>query len=195
MGAGLDAFAWRRPDLMPKIELFEVDHPVTQRWKRARLAAVGLDVPPNLRFVGVDFATADGFSEELTTAGFNPHRPSIWSWLGVVVYLPIEAIESTSRTMGELAAPGSRLVASYTVPRGHMDSDSQEFDDLARAAAADGGEPHISFLTPDEMETIARRAGWLTVRSVEPSSLAPYFADRTDGLTPVSYERLLVADM
>jgi methyltransferase (TIGR00027 family) len=194
MGAGLDSFAWRRTDLMPVIDLFEVDHPMTQGWKQERLAAVGLEVPSNLHFVGVDFATAGGFSEELTSAGFNPSQPSVWSWLGVVVYLSIEAVESTLRTMSELAAPGSRLLASYTVPRGLMDSDSREFDDLARAAAAEGGEPHVSFLAPDEIETIAGRAGWHTVRSADPSSLSSYFAGRTDGLTPVGYEWILVAD-
>src|SRR6266571_610275 len=35
LGAGLNSFAWRRPDL------FEVDHPATQEWKRGRLAATG----------------------------------------------------------------------------------------------------------------------------------------------------------
>src|SRR5579871_1534118 len=30
LGAGLDSFAFRRPDLLSHLEVFEIDHPVTQ---------------------------------------------------------------------------------------------------------------------------------------------------------------------
>ena len=36
LGAGLDTFAYRNP--WPDLRVFEVDHPATQAWKRARLA-------------------------------------------------------------------------------------------------------------------------------------------------------------
>jgi O-methyltransferase involved in polyketide biosynthesis len=115
-------------------------------------------------------------------------------WLGVVVYRSLEAIETTLREVSELAAPGSRLLASYSIPREMMDSDSREFDDLARAAATSGGEPHTTFLSPEQMEGRAQRAGWRTVRSVNPVNLSRYYANRTDDLSPVSYEWFLVAD-
>jgi methyltransferase (TIGR00027 family) len=37
LGAEMDTFAWRRPDLMKHLKLFEVDHPATQAHKRLRL--------------------------------------------------------------------------------------------------------------------------------------------------------------
>src|SRR5579863_3988953 len=51
VGAGLDTFAFRQPKWASSICIFEVDHPATQRWKRDRLAAAGIVIPPNLRFV------------------------------------------------------------------------------------------------------------------------------------------------
>jgi methyltransferase (TIGR00027 family) len=30
LGAGMDTFAFRRPDLMERLEVFEIDHPATQ---------------------------------------------------------------------------------------------------------------------------------------------------------------------
>ena len=96
--------------------------------------------------------------------------------------------------MSALSAPGSRLIATYTVSRDLMDADSREFDDLAREASKASGEPHVTFLAPKEMETIARQAGWPTVNSVNPTSFAPWFANRSDGLVPARYEWLLVAD-
>ncbi len=41
LSAGLDSFALRRPDLMARLQVFEVDHPDTQRFKRARLEDLG----------------------------------------------------------------------------------------------------------------------------------------------------------
>src|SRR5262245_37532758 len=37
LGAGLDSFAYRRRDVTEMVRVFEVDHPTTQQWKRARL--------------------------------------------------------------------------------------------------------------------------------------------------------------
>lgn len=38
LGAGLDSFAYRCPDLMNQLDVFEVDHPGSQAWKRQRVA-------------------------------------------------------------------------------------------------------------------------------------------------------------
>ncbi len=194
LGAGLDSFAWRHPDLMDEIDLFEVDHPATQAWKRERLEAAGLSCPPRAHFIAADLAAGADLSERLGTATFDPSRASIWSWLGVVVYLDIEAVASTLREIAELAAPGSRLIVSYTVTPDLMDPGSREFADLARAASLDAGEPHLSAFAPAEIEGMAREAGWPRVHSVDPWSLAPWFSNRHDGLAPASYEWLLVAD-
>jgi methyltransferase (TIGR00027 family) len=113
LGAGLSSSAWRRPDLMAPLAVFEVDHPATQEWKRWRLTACGLACPPNLHFVGADFRAAGTLGKWLTAAGFDAARASVWSCLGVIQYLPLAAVQSTLGAVAGLAAPGSRLVASY----------------------------------------------------------------------------------
>src|SRR6266849_2398436 len=55
LGAGLDSFAYRRPDPAAIVRVFEVDHPSTQEWKRARLQELNVARPSNLTFVPVDF--------------------------------------------------------------------------------------------------------------------------------------------
>src|SRR5262249_28165774 len=57
LGAGLDSFAYRRPDLLGRLRVFEVDHPASQAWKRERLAELEVSLPPNLVFAAVDFET------------------------------------------------------------------------------------------------------------------------------------------
>lgn len=194
LGAGLDSFAWRRTDLMDDIDLFEVDHPATQAWKKQRVDIAGLTRPTNLHFVGMDFSADESLSLGMTKAGFDPQRPSIWAWMGVVVYLHTDAVESTLRAVADLAAPGSRLLASYTVTPDLMDSDSREFDDLARTASAENGEDHVTAFAPNRIETLALASGWRSAHSVDPTSFGPWFYQRGDGLTPASYEWLLVAD-
>jgi hypothetical protein len=55
-------------------------------------------------------------------------------------------------------------------------------------------EPQITWLAPDELETIARDAGWRQVHGVDPASLSSWFVARNDGLQPVRYEWLLVTE-
>src|ERR1700679_1822767 len=41
LGAGLDTFAQRRPELASRLRVFEVDRPGSQAWKRRRLIELG----------------------------------------------------------------------------------------------------------------------------------------------------------
>ena len=71
LGAGLDTFAQRRPELGARIRVFEIDEPKTQAWKQQRLAELGLGVPPFLRFVPVDFERGDAWLKRLADSGFD----------------------------------------------------------------------------------------------------------------------------
>lgn len=195
LGAGLSSFAWRRPDLMSRLDLFEIDHPATQEWKLERIDAAGFTCPSNLHFAAVDFASEDDLANRLKAVGFEPERRSIWSCLGVILYLPLDAIRSTLAAVRELAAPGSTLIASYGVPDALMEPDSREFAELTRAWTSQAGTPQITWLPPVEIEAVAKTAGWTRVNSVDPASLKDWFAGRTDGLQPVRYEWLLVAEV
>ena len=55
LGAGLDSFAQRRPEVASHLKVFEIDRPGPQAWKRQRLIELGFGVPDWQRFVPVDF--------------------------------------------------------------------------------------------------------------------------------------------
>lgn len=55
LGAGLDSFAWRQPELAARVRVYELDHPGTQAVKRSRIEASGLVWPSNLEMVPVNF--------------------------------------------------------------------------------------------------------------------------------------------
>src|SRR5262249_55781148 len=117
LGAGLDTFAFRRPNLAAKLQVYEVDHPVTQALKRERIAVPGWDIPPHLHFVPIDF-TKESLSEALQCSPYDPAKLTFLSWLGVTYYLTREAIFSTLKDITTIAPTDSTLVFDY------MDADS-----------------------------------------------------------------------
>ncbi len=86
LGAGLDTFAFRRSEMLARLQVFEVDRPATQADKRRRIAAAGWELPPQLHFVPVDFKR-DDLATALQQASYAPQKKSFFSWLGVTFYL------------------------------------------------------------------------------------------------------------
>lgn len=78
LGAGLDSFAWRRPDLLRVVQLFEVDHPATQAWKQKRAEEIGLSYPSGCHLVPTDLQI-QSLATHLTLAGFDWRRRSLFS--------------------------------------------------------------------------------------------------------------------
>ena len=194
LGAGLDTFAQRRPELACRMIVFEIDQPGAQEWKRQRLVDLGLGIPSFLRLVPVDFEAGDKWLERLVSSGFDLGRPAIVASTGVSMYLTKDAIAATLRQVAALA-PGSGLVMSFLLPIEMTDPEVRPGIERAAAGARANGTPFISFFTPTEMLTLARDAGFKDVQHVSAATLAQrYFAGRTDGLRPPNNsEELLVA--
>ncbi len=112
LGAGLDARAWRMPELSATT-VFEVDHPASQAEKRHRLG----DRKPvtDTRFVPVDFAQ-DSLVTALTAAGHDHSRPTTWIWEGVVPYLTPAQVAETLIAIAQRSAPTARLLITYPTP-------------------------------------------------------------------------------
>src|SRR5690348_5247130 len=90
LGAGLDSFAQRRPEIAATLKVFEVDQPVTQAWKRRRLIELGFGIPAWLRLVPVDFEAGDSWLERLAAAGFRADQPAVVAATGVSMFLTKE---------------------------------------------------------------------------------------------------------
>src|SRR2546423_12807435 len=91
LGAGLDTFAQRRPELASRLTVFEVDHPGPQAWKRQRLIYLGFGIPRFLHLVPVDFEAGERWWERLTAAGFDAKQPAGVAPTGVRMYFTPDA--------------------------------------------------------------------------------------------------------
>jgi methyltransferase (TIGR00027 family) len=113
LGAGMDTFAFRRPEMLEKLEVFEVDHPATQEFKLHRLAELGWKHPAKLHFIPIDF-TKESLVTALTSSSFyDPDVKSFFSWLGVINFLSRDEAFATLRSITEIAPTGSLVVFDY----------------------------------------------------------------------------------
>ena len=191
LGAGLDTFAYRS-ELAARIHVFEVDHPRTQEWKRRALSSLPDVVPSRLTLVPADLE-ADSLRGLLEEAGFDPRRPAVVGCLGVIMYLTEPALARTLRAVGDLAF-GTELVADYMLPAEMRDATANAYVDGVAPVAAEGGEPWLTFLTPDRMSLLLRECGFGSVTHRRPhDALDPVLWQRTDALRPGSLSMLVHA--
>ncbi|MHB1585307.1 MAG: class I SAM-dependent methyltransferase [Acidimicrobiales bacterium] len=172
LGAGLDSFAWRHPSAS-RFEIWEIDHPATQAWKRRALAARRLGEPGNVRFVPVDLA-ATSLADVATPSA------ATWSWLGVTMYLERA---TTTEVLRVVAAhdPGTTLVVNFVLADDRLDDLSR----TVRATAADVvrrvGEPVRGTYRRSECEQMLHDAGFSSVELLDAATLAQrYFPGRPE---------------
>jgi len=175
LGAGLDTFAFRQPEWARDATLFEVDHPASQRHKLDRFAAAGIEIPPNVRFVGhdLDHGAPDG---ALRAAGFVAGEPAFVSMLGVTMYVTPQALDAVLAWVATLAR-GSELVLTFAPPPAPGDDDA-----LAERAAA-VGEPWRTRIGHEQLQARFAELGFAGWEFVRAALLAErYYRNRTDGL-------------
>jgi methyltransferase (TIGR00027 family) len=192
LGAGLDSFVWRRPDLVGSLKVFEVDHPATQAWKRERTTELALPVSDAHFFVPVDFEV-ESLDQALDAAGFDWTKPSMFSWLGVTPYLSPDAIEATLRLIGG-AARGTEVVFDYKADASILDDNGRKFLEVFSRLAAQAGEPIQDGWTAADIEELIVRCGLQVAdHPSRDETRQRYFANRTDALVPYTAQSVVAA--
>lgn len=193
LGAGLDSRPYRLLGDRP-VRVFEVDHPATQRRKCARLNAVLGALPPRVRYLPVDFER-DDLQVALEGGGFDPSRPSVFIWEGVVSYLSAESVERNFTLLSRLMAPGSRLVFTY-VHRGALDG-SLHFAEAARWSGwvRLSGEPFTFGFAPEELPAYLGAHGFTRTIDISTAEAAQRYCPRLGRSEPGSgLYRVVVAE-
>jgi len=190
LGAGMDTYGFRRPDMAGRLRIFEVDHPATQAVKKSRLAALGWAIPDNLHFAPCDF-TQGTLAAALGQTPYAARQTVFISWLGVSYYLRREVVLDAFRTMAQNAPSGSTMVFDYFdadafVP-GKMDTRMRAMQTLVRNC----GEPMQTGFDPATLAAGLEAAGLVLKEDLGPQALGRrYFNGRADGLRPHAHVHL-----
>lgn len=181
LGAGLDTFAYRNTYSKDHLQVFEVDHPATQAWKRARLEAAGIAIPDTVTYAPVDFEQ-ETLADGLRRAGLDTTKTAFFSWLGVTMYLTVGAVHAVLRFVAAMPA-GSGIVFDYMIPPTLLNGPARKaFDGLADRVAR-AGEPFQTFFEPGSLRDTLLSSGFGQAADIGPDELdACYFAGRSDRL-------------
>lgn len=180
LGAGMDTFAFRRPELARRLQIFEVDHPVTQEIKRQRIAAAGWQIPPNLHFIPINFST-DTLESALKNSSFETEKDSFFSWLGVSFYLSLADIEKTLKAIVQITPARSQVVFDYLDIQSFEPGKASKPVQFLQAIAQQVGEPLKTGFNPAALASELKLFGLSLMENLGPVEIEEsYFQNRTD---------------
>jgi len=183
VGAGFDTFALRQPHWATSLKIVEVDHSATQQAKRAQIADSGLTLPGNVRLADIDFER-ESLLEGMLRHGIVPSQPTLFSWLGVTMYLTESAIDETLRSMAAFA-PGSEVVLTFMQPTATDSGPAADGRSRLAGVVAESGEPFVSFFDEQALEAKLRGVGFSTVEFLTPEvAQSRYFQNSDTKLPP-----------
>jgi methyltransferase (TIGR00027 family) len=182
LGAGLDTFCFRHPELKNTLEIFEIDYHATQEFKKKRLEKADFTIPSNLHFVSMDFTKKFSY-QNLLDEGFD-NKKTFFSLLGVSYYLTKEEISSLIDHLFAIVPPGSSIVFDYADENLFKEKGfSNRVENMVKMASA-SGEPMKSCFTYVEIEKMLEKSGLLIYEHLSPANINElYFKNRNDYLS------------
>ena len=189
LGAGMDTFCFRHPDLASEVTIFEVDHPATQEMKKQRLEQAGLRPPRNVQYVPVDFERRD-LRDALLESGYKHDRKGFFCCLGLTPYLTARAHHRLLRCVAESGCANSELVLNYVDAsiRSGVSLDGRNVTGRSPLA-----EPILSRLMPQELRAVLVGLGFEVIEDVGAEELTKRYYRTQHELQPMANFRMIHA--
>lgn len=182
IGAGLDSFVLRLAEQYPQLQIYEVDHPDTQKTKIEKLKQVSksTQLPANVEFVSIDFEK-EKLSDALLRRTYDTKSPAFFSWLGTTHYLHPETTLATLRNIALIACSNSELVMDYSVDykvlKGLESFGAQFVMQFTRLMK----EPLLGAFKPKDLHQKVEKMGYIVVEDLSGSDITErYFNQRPD---------------
>jgi methyltransferase (TIGR00027 family) len=177
------------------LRVFEVDHPITQGWKRRQLNAAKIPIPENMTFAPIDFET-QSLADQLREAGVKTDEPSFFSWLGVIMYISRETMMATMEYIASSTPSGSEIVFDYIVPPSSQKFLRRLVFRLLSKKVGSFGEPWQTFYDPTSLITDLKNTGFTQAEDIGPEEInSRFFKNRTDRLIVGNFGHLIKAQV
>jgi methyltransferase (TIGR00027 family) len=182
LGAGMDTFAFRQPEMMEHLEVFEIDHPTTQEFKLHRLAELGWKHPAKLHFISVDFTKESLVTALTSSSSYDSTAKTFFSWLGVTYFLTRDEVFKTLRYITKIAPVDSTLVFDYFDTDAFIPEKSSPQMQKSLEYLRKIGEPMITGFNPSTLGEELASLGFRLHENLSPVNIEErYFQGRTDG--------------
>jgi methyltransferase (TIGR00027 family) len=192
LGAGLDTFSYRNLYPQSALDVFEVDQPGMQLWKKQHLIKLGILLPKQLAYVPMNFEN-NLLRTALQATNFKFDQPAFFSLLGVTQYLSYEAVFEIFKFVSSMPKE-SEIVFEYILSPLLLNSLQQR--DLVQTAkrSAARGEQWRTFFDPLILAENLHRIGFRYTEDIGVEKLnKQYFMNRSDGLHIGGVAHLMMA--
>ncbi len=191
LGAGADSRAYRFAPELAGVIVFELDHPLTSRWKQRRVRKLFAELPGHVRYVGVDF-DHESLEGALDRAGVDRTRPALFLWEGVTHYLSAAAVEATLAAVGKFP-PSSSIVFDYFY--GEAFAEPPVYPEVAKykAYTAKRGELIVYGIDQDRVADFVARYGLILESNLDGGELTRRYTDgdpRMLRFSPIAHARV-----
>ena len=113
LGAGFDALALRLHNEFPDAQIWEVDHPATQRHKKAALGTVDRS---RFHFLDANLSAADLGKQLSALPNFRSDHKTLWIAEGLLMYFPTPIVMNLFKQTQQISAPSSRFIFTFMEP-------------------------------------------------------------------------------
>ncbi|WP_252250069.1 class I SAM-dependent methyltransferase [Clostridium sp. ZBS13] len=184
--AGYDSFAYRQPQWVKEIEIFEIDHPVTASDKMDRLKKAHLEIHDNVNYVVADF-TQEKWIESLTKNKiFDRNKISFCSVLGLSYYLSKTDFEGLIKAIGEVIPKGSSLVFEYPDYATYANKVAERTKKQVMLAN-EANEKMLAGYSYDEMEKLLCKCGFLIYEYLTPKQITEQYFEEYNKANSTHY--------
>lgn len=195
LGAGMDTFAFRRPEIVEQINVFEVDHPAMQNFKQKRIKDLNWRQPEHLQFIPLDF-TKNVFSQAILGSSYNRQLLSFFSWLGVTPYLSQDSVFATLCDISKVCANGSMIVFDYLDKDAYNPTKSTKRMKTLIDSLKTWGEPLQVGFDPSTLSKELSQIGLELKENLDPSVIqSRYFQNRKDNYCALEHLHFALAEI
>jgi methyltransferase (TIGR00027 family) len=185
LGAGYDTFAYRQPLWAEKLDVFEIDHPITARDKQERLKRSGIVIPDNVHYIEADF-TKETWNKALQDhCSLERDKISFCSILGVAYYLSRESFELVISSISDIMAKGSSIVFDYPDEKSYTEKAGERAQKQFMLAGG-AHEKMLAAYSYFDIEQLLSSYGLLIYEHLEPQEITKQYFTRYNDANPTN---------
>jgi methyltransferase (TIGR00027 family) len=168
LGAGYDTRAYRIEELKNKIEIYEVDHPITQKFKIKVIEKLFGSNKGFVKHTPIDFQIQK-LNDQLPKYGYRSDAKTLFIMEGLSMYIPQSAIEDTLSFISKNSKKGSFVIFDFYPESLVNGTNSESIATNIRTYLIKQGEPLKFGIEEENIEKFLINRGFTNVTIVNSS--------------------------